>query len=283
MSIEERLAAAPLVALARAALARWRRRSLDRGRRGARRGPAGGEVADLDLAVAGSPEAAAKAIAGAGRGARLRALGRVRDLAGGRPRQAPGRWTLTALRGETIEADLAERDFTIGAVAVPLAGRRAASTRTAASPTSSAASCGSSARAASPPTRCGCCARRGSRPSSSWRSTRARVTLARAEAGRAGEPAGERQLVELRRLIGGADPLRGLALLDELGLTAGRPARARRAARRRAGPQPPPRRPRPHARGARADARGRGATSSASPASAPARPGRCSTSRSPTR
>ncbi|HKT82318.1 MAG TPA: HD domain-containing protein, partial [Solirubrobacterales bacterium] len=31
---------------------------------------------------------------------------------------------------------------------------------------------------------------------------------------------GERQLVELRRLVGGPDPLRGIALLDELGLTA---------------------------------------------------------------
>ena len=37
---------------------------------------------------------------------------------------------------------------------------------------------------------------------------------------RAAEPAGERQLAELRQLLGGPDPLRGLALLDELGLTA---------------------------------------------------------------
>ena len=43
------------------------------------------------------------------------------------------------------------------------------------------------------------------------------VELARAAAGRAGEPAGERQLAELRLLIAGADPLRGLELLDELG------------------------------------------------------------------
>jgi putative nucleotidyltransferase with HDIG domain len=45
------------------------------------------------------------------------------------------------------------------------------------------------------------------------------VALARAEAPRAAEAAGERQLVELRKLIGGPDPLRGIALLDELGLT----------------------------------------------------------------
>ena len=35
----------------------------------------------------------------------------------------------------------------------------------------------------------------------------------------AGEPAGERQFAELRLLLTGADPLRGLALLDELGAT----------------------------------------------------------------
>ena len=46
------------------------------------------------------------------------------------------------------------------------------------------------------------------------------LTLARAEAGSAAEPAGERQLAELRQLLGGPDPLRGLELLDELGLTA---------------------------------------------------------------
>ena len=46
------------------------------------------------------------------------------------------------------------------------------------------------------------------------------VALARAAAARAAEPAGERQLAELRQLLGGPDPLRGLALLDELRLTA---------------------------------------------------------------
>jgi putative nucleotidyltransferase with HDIG domain len=47
------------------------------------------------------------------------------------------------------------------------------------------------------------------------------LRLARESAGRAGEPAGERQLAELRQLIAGPDPLRGLALLDEVGATAG--------------------------------------------------------------
>lgn len=45
------------------------------------------------------------------------------------------------------------------------------------------------------------------------------VTLAREAAQRAGEPAGERQFAELRLLITGYDPLRGIGLLDELGIT----------------------------------------------------------------
>jgi putative nucleotidyltransferase with HDIG domain len=43
--------------------------------------------------------------------------------------------------------------------------------------------------------------------------------LARREARRAGEPAGERQLAELRLLVTGPDPLRGLDLLDDLAVT----------------------------------------------------------------
>jgi putative nucleotidyltransferase with HDIG domain len=46
------------------------------------------------------------------------------------------------------------------------------------------------------------------------------VASARRDSARAAEPAGERQLAELRRLVGGPDPLRGVGLLDELGLTA---------------------------------------------------------------
>jgi putative nucleotidyltransferase with HDIG domain len=44
------------------------------------------------------------------------------------------------------------------------------------------------------------------------------VRLALADAKRAGEPAGERQLAELRLLVGGPDPLRGVELMDELGI-----------------------------------------------------------------
>ncbi len=47
------------------------------------------------------------------------------------------------------------------------------------------------------------------------------IELARAEAGRAAEPAGERRLAELRLLIGVPDPLQALEFLHELGATAG--------------------------------------------------------------
>jgi poly(A) polymerase len=216
LSLGERLAAAPLVGLARRALAdgpqAWiaggavRDAALDR------------EVTDLDLAVAGDPAAAAKAVADAGDG---HAFELSAEFATWRAVAADRSWQLdaTALRGETIEADLAARDFTLGAVAVPLAGgamldpfggladlerrrlRAVGAGSFAADPLRllrAARIAADLALEVDPDT----------------------AALARSEAQRAAEPAGERQLAELRRLLGGPDPLRGLALLDELGLTA---------------------------------------------------------------
>ncbi len=178
----------------------------------------GSEVTDLDLAVAGDPAAAAKAIAREGDG---HAFELSAEFATWRAVAADRSWQVdaTALRGETIEADLAARDFTLGAVAVPLAGGEPID------PYGGLADLerrvlrvvGERSFAADP-----------------LRLLRAArlaadldlqvdpdtVILARSEAARADEPAGERQLAELRRLVGGPDPLRGLALLDELGLTA---------------------------------------------------------------
>ena len=81
----------------------------------------GREVTDLDLAVAGDPAAAAKAIAEEGDG---HAFELSAEFATWRVVARDGAWQVdaTALRGETIEADLDARDFTLGAVAVPLAG-----------------------------------------------------------------------------------------------------------------------------------------------------------------
>ncbi len=176
------------------------------------------DIADLDLAVAGDPGAVAKAI-GAGIGEHAFELsaefGTWRVVSPGRGWQID----VTGLRGGTIEADLAERDFTIGAVAVPLAGG---------GPLDPYAGLTDLAekrlRAVG----------EGSFSSDPLRLLRAprlaaelnleiderTIALARAAAGRAGDPAGERQLAELRQLLGGPDPLRGLELLGELGVTA---------------------------------------------------------------
>jgi putative nucleotidyltransferase with HDIG domain len=216
LSLFERLDAAPLVGLARRALqggeGTWiaggavRDAALDR------------EIADLDLAVAGDPERTAKAVAREGEG---HAFELSAEFATWRAVARDQSWQVdaTALRGGTIEADLAARDFTLGAVAVPLAGgepvdpyggigdleRRRLKVVAADSFSADPLRLLRAARLAAelgldvdPPT----------------------VALARQEAQRAAEPAGERQLAELRRLIGGPDPLRGMALLDELGLTA---------------------------------------------------------------
>ena len=233
----------------------------------------GREVVDLDLAVAGDPRAAGQGDRRAS-SASTPSSSRPSSTPGAcsSPPTAAGRSTSTALRGETIEADLAERDFTIGAVAVPLGRRRAARPlrrpgRPRAPPAARRRRAQlrrrpAAAAARGPPRRRACGLEVD--PDDGPRSPAPQPA-------RAAEPAGERQLAELRQLLGGPDPLRGLALLDELGADRRRPARAGGAARRRTGPQPPPRRPRPHPGGARAHARGRGATSSASPASAPPR------------
>jgi poly(A) polymerase len=214
-SLAERLAGAPIVALTRDALA---------GKDGVwivggavRDAASGGDVTDLDLAVADDPAAAAKAIAGAGGGHPFELSA---EFATWRTVAADRSWQVdvTALRGETIEADLAARDFTLGAVAVPLAGGEAVDpyggladlerkVLRAVGEGSFAADPLRLLRAARLAVELGLEVDPGT------------VGLARAEASRAAEPAGERQLAELRRLIGGRDPLRGLALLDELGLT----------------------------------------------------------------
>jgi len=174
-------------------------------------------VDDLDLAVAGDPEAVVRAIAREGGG---HAFELSAEYATWRAVAADGSWQIdaTALRGPTIEADLAERDFTVGAVAVPLGGSepidpfggladldrrllRAVGERS----------------FAADPLRLLRAARLAA--GLGLEIDAATIELARAEAPRAAEPAGERQLAELRQLLGGPDPLRGMALLDELGLT----------------------------------------------------------------
>jgi putative nucleotidyltransferase with HDIG domain len=178
----------------------------------------GRDVADLDLAVAGDPGPVAKALA--------RELGEHafelsaefrtwRVVAGARGWQVD----VTALRGDSIEADLAERDFTIGAVAVPLRGGEAidpfggltdleAGVLRAVGPRSFAADPLRLLRAARLAAGLG------------LRIDPDTLIVARRSAARAADPAGERQLAELRQLLGGPAPLRGIELLDELQITA---------------------------------------------------------------
>ena len=216
MSTLERLASAPVVDAARRALHEGDPAWIVGG--AVRDAVRGREVTDLDLAVAGDPGAAAKAIAkeiGEHAFELSAEFGTWRVVA---PRHG---WQIdvTAIRGEGIEADLAERDFTIGAVAVPLAGGEPIDPY--AGLVDLADKCLRAVGERS----------FGADPLRLLRAARLAaeleleieprtVALARASAPRAADPAGERRLAELRQLMGGPDPLRGLRLLGELELTA---------------------------------------------------------------
>ena len=178
----------------------------------------GQAVTDLDLAVAGDPGPVAKALArelGEHAFELSAEFGTWRVVAPSRGWQVD----VTVLRGPTIEDDLAARDFTVGAVAVPLGAGEALDpfdglvdlqrgVLRAVGTTSFA----------DDPLRLLRAARLAA--NLDLRLDPGTVALAHDAAGRAAEPAGERQLAELRQLLGGGDPLRGLALLDELRLTA---------------------------------------------------------------
>ncbi len=181
----------------------------------------GRPVVDLDLAVTGDEQTAARAIARAAGGPvfELSAeFGTWRALAGDRSWHVD----VSRVRGETIETDLAERDFTANAIAIPLADPSS----TPIDPSGGLADIeGRSLRAVSErsfsadPLRLLRAARLGAELG--FEVDAATLALARQSAAHAGEPAGERQLAELRLLVAGRDPLRGLALLDELGATPG--------------------------------------------------------------
>lgn len=177
----------------------------------------GQRIEDVDLAVAGDPGPLAKAV---GRELGEHAFELSAEFGTWRVAGpgGHGQIDLTVLRGAGIEADLAERDFTIGAVAVPLAGGDPID------PLGGLADLEAKLLRA---------IQEGSFAADPLRLLRAArlaaeldlaietrtAELARALAPRAADPAGERQLAELRQLVGGPDPLRGLALLEDLGLT----------------------------------------------------------------
>ena len=178
-------------------------------------------VTDVDLIVTGDAAGAAGSLARAAGGPRFRLS---EEFETWRVLDPGGAWHIDVapLRGGELDADLAMRDFTFNALAVPLADLEAEP----ADPTGGLGDLESrTLRAVSERTF-------EDDPLRLLRAARLAATLgleldpatsalAQRSAVRAGEPAGERQLAELRLLLGGADPLRGLALMDELGATAG--------------------------------------------------------------
>jgi putative nucleotidyltransferase with HDIG domain len=210
------LDAAPLVAGVRGALAGVEDAWIVGG--AVRDAALGRAVDDLDLAVAGDPGRAAKAIAAA---TGEYAFELSAEFGTWRVASAERRWQVdvTALRGGGIESDLAERDFTIGAVAVPLAGGEPLDPFGGLADLERGVLRAVGERSfAADPLRLLRAARLAAELELEIEP--GTVLLARAGAAGAAEPAGERQLAELRLLLGGPDPLRGLALLDLLELTA---------------------------------------------------------------
>ncbi|MEK6272076.1 MAG: HD domain-containing protein [Actinomycetota bacterium] len=179
----------------------------------------GREVKDLDLAVAGDERQAAREIGRVGGGP---VFTLSEEFASWRALAADGAWhvDVTRLRGDGIEADLALRDFTVNAIAAPLADPAAPLV----DPHGGLADLEKrvlravSARSfADDPLRILRAARIAA--GLTLEVDQGTAALARAEAGRAAEPAGERQFAELRLLLTGAEPVRGLQLLDELAAT----------------------------------------------------------------
>nr|WP_246345012.1 HDIG domain-containing metalloprotein [Conexibacter arvalis] len=173
---------------------------------------------DLDLAVGGDVEAAARALGRAARAAVFplsEAFGAWRVVGRGGGWQAD----LAPLGGETIADDLAQRDFTVNAIAEPLAGGEPID------PTGGVADLAArrlrmvapSAFASDPLRvmrlpRFAC--ELALEPEPGTRAAAAK------EAARLRDVAQERVFAELRRVIGAPDPLHGLGLMQEIGATA---------------------------------------------------------------
>ncbi|HEV7460498.1 MAG TPA: HDIG domain-containing protein [Solirubrobacteraceae bacterium] len=175
----------------------------------------GRETGDFDLVVAGDVEAAARALARHGGGTAFplsQAFGAWRVAGPARTWQAD----LAGLLGETIEEDLARRDFTVNAIAEPLAGGGLID------PTGGAADLERRVlRMVAPeafdadPLRVVRLARLGVEAG-------LEVDAATAGAARDAAPglervAGERIFAELRRILAVPEPAAGIAMLDDVG------------------------------------------------------------------
>ena len=211
----EELASAPAVQMARRALGDPAEAWVVGG--ALRAAALGREVTDLDIAIAAGEEAAARELAREAGGHAFKlsddyGTWRVVD----RDRRAVA--DLSRLRGGSIEADLAARDFTVGAVAAPLGGGAPLDPHGGLDDLQRGVLRAVSEQAfVDDPLRLLRAARLGAELG--LEPEPGTVELALAESSRAGEPAGERQFAELRRIVAGPAPLRGLALMDKLGIT----------------------------------------------------------------
>jgi putative nucleotidyltransferase with HDIG domain len=180
----------------------------------------GRPIVDVDLVVEGSPEGAAKAIAKAARGPAFqlsadfgawRAMGPASD-----------RWVadVSPLQGASIEEDLARRDFTVNAMAVPLDG----STPVLIDPLGGAADIQSRTLRVLPgayesdPLRPLRLARLATELG--FTPDRATEEATAAAAGRVTEPSPERVFAELRRLVIADGVVEGIQVADRTGLLA---------------------------------------------------------------
>ncbi len=173
---------------------------------------------DLDLVVGADVRGAARTLARAIRGPAFELsdeFGAWRVLAADRSWQAD----LSPLRGGSLEADLALRDFTVNAIAEPLAGGARIDPHDGAGDLAARRlrAVGPSAFADDPLRALRLvrlAAELGLEPE------RATIELARGEAGRVAAVAQERVFAELKRVLGGDGVLASLRRMDEIGLTA---------------------------------------------------------------
>jgi poly(A) polymerase len=178
----------------------------------------GRETTDLDIALTGDPEAVARAIARAARGTAFElsgAFGAWRVVARGHAWHVD----VVRLRDDDIGADLAARDFTVNAMAVPLAGGDLLD------PHGGRADLGerrlrmvSAAALADDPLRTLRAARLATELELGIEPETAAAV--RAHAPELAGVAAERVFAELKRIVAGERPVAGLELMEELGLIA---------------------------------------------------------------
>jgi putative nucleotidyltransferase with HDIG domain len=175
-------------------------------------------TADLDLVVEGDVGAAARRLSRAARGPAFElsdAFGAWRVLSGDRSWHAD----LSPLRGGSLHADLALRDFTVNAMAQPLDGGERVDPHGGADDLAARRLRAVGPRAfVDDPLRAlrlvRLAAELGLEPEPST------CDLARDEAARVARVAQERVFAELRRILSGGDVVRSLRRMDALGLTA---------------------------------------------------------------